>query len=221
MRTLFRTLTRLIVGTVLVALLLVGGTAFRVWQYARSSAETPTDVIVVMGAAQYNGVPSQWFAARLDQAAALYQAGQAPQIVTVGSNQPGDAYTEAGSGKRYLEQSGVPASAVTAVPVGNDTLESARAFGDVAREQHWKSATVVTDPWHSLRARMMIRDQGMDVQAAPTRHGPAVWTREVQVKSIIHETGGVLYYQATHRSNILSEVDVGHFIDTLSVALEG
>ena len=90
-----RAIRRVVLGTVLVALVLVGGTAFRVWQVARWDDKRPVDVVVVLGAAQYDGGPSPIFAARLRHAHALYEEGLAGQIVTVGGNRAGDAFTEA------------------------------------------------------------------------------------------------------------------------------
>src|SRR6185503_9706294 len=95
-----------------------GGTAFRVWQVARQADRQTADAVVVLGAAQYDGQPSSIFAARLKHAAALYDDKLAPRIVTTGGGRPGDAYTEAEAGRRYLIKLGVPPSAVIAVPVG-------------------------------------------------------------------------------------------------------
>ncbi|MET0199253.1 MAG: YdcF family protein, partial [Rhodococcus fascians] len=85
--TLGRWTTRLVVGVVLMGLVVVGGTAVRVWQVARIDDHTPAQAIVVLGAAQYSGTPSSVFEARLSQAAALYEEGVAPEIVTVGGKQ--------------------------------------------------------------------------------------------------------------------------------------
>lgn len=196
------TLRRLVGGTLLVALLLLGGTAARVWQFAKHQDTSHSDCIVVMGAAQYNGTPTRWFAARLDQAAAMYRDGVAPTIVTLGGKQEGDVYTEGEAGKKYLEDQGIPANAIVAVGQGADTLSSAQAFSEVARAQGWESTVVVTDPWHALRARTMLRDFGYTVHSAPTRHGPAI-SRSSEASGIIHETFGLLYYRLTHISNLL------------------
>ena len=59
---------RLVLGAVVVALFVVGGTAFRVWQVARQDDRQPADAVVVLGAAQYDGQPSSIFAARLKHA---------------------------------------------------------------------------------------------------------------------------------------------------------
>nr|WP_246442842.1 YdcF family protein [Rhodococcus triatomae] len=191
---------RLVVGAVLVAVALVGGTAVRVWQVARIDDRTPADAIVVLGAAQYSGVPSSVFEARLEQANKLYDAGVAPRIITVGGKQEGDLYTEAASGKNYLESLGVPSDAVVAVEEGSDTLRSVEAVSDEMRGLGIDSAVLVSDPWHSLRTRTMARDAGLSAWTSPTRQGPAVFTRESQFHGIARETGALLWYQLTHFS---------------------
>ncbi len=93
--TLARWCRRLIAGLLLAAVLVVGGTAVRVWQVARIDDWTTADAIVVLGAAQYSGTPSPVFEARLEQARKLYENGVSDTIVTVGGKQEGDLFTEA------------------------------------------------------------------------------------------------------------------------------
>jgi len=193
-------LGRVVVGAVVIAALIVGGTAFRVWQVARVDDRRPVDAVVVLGAAQYDGAPSAIFAARLRHAEALYERGLAPRIVTTGGGQEGDAFTESEAGRRYLLERGVPPRAVVAVGTGGDTLTSLRAVADRAQADGWESTLVVSDPWHSLRARTMARDSGLAAWTSPTRTGPVVQTRETQVRYIIRETGALLYYRLTHAS---------------------
>jgi uncharacterized SAM-binding protein YcdF (DUF218 family) len=188
---------RLVVGAVLIATFLICGTAFRVWYVARADDRRPVDAVVVLGAAQYDGEPSSVFAARLRHAEALYEDGLAPRIITVGGSRAGDAYTEAEAGRRYLIGRGVPADAVIAVGEGNDTLGSLRAVDARAQQDGWDSALVVSDPWHSLRARTMARDSGLQAWTSPTRSGPVVQTRETQARYIVRETAALLYYTIT------------------------
>lgn len=191
---------RLIAGAVLMGLVLVAGTAVRVWQVARIDDYTPANAIVVLGAAQYSGTPSSVFEARLYQAWRLYEAGVAPTVITVGGKQEGDLYTEAASGKQYLEDKGVPSENILAVETGSDTLRSIEAVATAMGERDMSSAVLVSDPWHSLRTRTMARDAGLEAWTAPTRTGPAVYTRESQFHGIARETGALLWYQLTHFS---------------------
>jgi uncharacterized SAM-binding protein YcdF (DUF218 family) len=200
---------RLVVGALVLALLVVGGTAFRVWQVARIDDRQPVDAVIVLGAAQYDGEPSSIFAYRLRHAEALYEQGLAPRIVTTGGNRAGDAYTEAEAGRRYLIERGVPAEAVVAVAEGSDTLGSLRAVAARAQQDGWTTALVVSDPWHSLRARTMARDSGLEAWTSPTRSGPVVQTRETQLRYIARETAALLYYQLTHASVDSGSTDQG------------
>ena len=204
-----RWLLRLVLGVVLVAALVVGGIGFRVWQVARVDDRSDADVVVVLGAAQYNGEPSDFLAARLDHGARLWRAGVAPVISTVGGGRPGDAYTEAEAGRRYLLSYGIPADAVVAVGAGSDTLSSVRALAERGEVAGWSSAVIVSDPGHSLRARTMARDTGLDVQVSPTRSGPVVQTRQIQARYIVRETAALVYYKLTRDSAESLGTDLG------------
>ncbi|WP_228122531.1 YdcF family protein [Saccharothrix syringae] len=189
-----RLVIRAVLGALVIGVLVVGGTAFRVWQVAREDDRTHADMAVVLGAAQYNGVPSDVLEARLQHARRLYQQGVVGYIATTGGRQPGDNYTEGEAGRIWLEAHDVPADRILEVGEGTDTLGSIRAVAAAAREKSLRTAVIVSDPWHSLRARTMAEDEGLDAWTSPTRSGPNVQTRETQLFYIRRETGGLLYY---------------------------
>lgn len=195
-----RLFSRLVGAVVGAVLLLVGSTGLAIWWTARQDARPSSDAIVVLGSAQYNGVPSSIFEARLEHALQLYEAGVAPVVVTVGGKAAGDAFTEAESGRDYLASAGMPADALLAVPEGVDTLESMRAVASAFTERGWSSAVLVTDPWHAMRAERMAEDAGMTATSSPTRQGPAVQTRDTQFRYIVRETAAYLLYRATGES---------------------
>jgi len=182
-------------------LLVLVGTASMVWWTARQDDRRPSDVIVVLGAAQFDGRPSSVFTARLVHARNLWRDDVAPRIVTVGGNQAGDRFTEASSGKRWLAQNGVPESRITAVETGGDTLSSLEAVNERMQRAGWSSAVIVTDPWHALRTGSMASGRGMDAVVSPTRRGPAVRTRGVELRYIMRETGAYLYWKVFDRSS--------------------
>ena len=103
---------RLVLAAALAALLVAGSTVVRVWQVARQDHRPVSDAIVVLGSAQYDGRPSAVLEARLQHALALYQQGVSARVVTVGGRRAGDRFTEAGTGRTWLVNHGVPATAV-------------------------------------------------------------------------------------------------------------
>jgi uncharacterized SAM-binding protein YcdF (DUF218 family) len=191
---------RVVLAAVLAGLILAGATALAIWWTARQDARPKSDAIVVLGSAQYNGVPSSIFAARLEHARALYQQGVAPVVVTVGGKKSGDNFTEAEAGRDYLAREGVPRADLLAVPEGVDTLQSMRDVAGVFRQHGWRSAVLVTDPWHVMRAERMADDSGIEASSSPTRQGPAVQTRTTQFRYIMRETAAYLLYRLTGRS---------------------
>jgi uncharacterized SAM-binding protein YcdF (DUF218 family) len=193
-------MSRVFGAAVLAFLLLVTSTALAIWWNARQDSRPSSDAIVVLGSAQYNGVPSSIFEARLEHAIALYEDGVAPMIVTVGGKATGDEFTEAEAGRDYLANAGVPSDALLAVPEGVDTLESMRVVSTAFDEHDWTSAVLVTDPWHAMRAERMAQDAGIEAESSPTRQGPAVETRATQFRYILRETAAYLLYRATGES---------------------
>jgi len=193
-------MSRVFGAVVLAFVLLVTSTALAIWWNARQDSRPESGAIVVLGSAQYNGVPSSIFEARLEHAIALYEDGVAPMIVTVGGKATGDEFTEAEAGRDYLANAGIPADSLLAVPEGVDTLESMRAVSTAFDEHGWTSAVLVTDPWHAMRAERMAEDAGIEADSSPTRQGPAVETRATQFRYILRETAAYLLYRATGES---------------------
>jgi uncharacterized SAM-binding protein YcdF (DUF218 family) len=188
---------RLVLGVLLIGALIFGGTGLRIWQVARVDDRSAADVVVVLGAAQYDGKPSKVLEARLRHAKTLYEDGVAGHIVTAGGRRAGDKYTEAEAGARWLTGQGVPRDRVIEVDEGADTLGTLRAVADSVRARGWHSAVIVSDPWHSQRARTMAADVGLDAWTSPTHSGPIVQTRRTQLRYILRETAALLYYRTT------------------------
>jgi uncharacterized SAM-binding protein YcdF (DUF218 family) len=169
--------------------------AAQVWWVGRSDDRTPVDVIVVMGASQYDGRPSPVLAWRLTHAKTLYQEGVAPQIITVGGKLPGDRFTEGQSGVQYLGSHGVPSSALIAVDTGRDTWRSMKAVDAVMKQHGWTSMVIVTDPWHSYRCRQMARSLGLTADTSPVHSGPIVQSRELEARYIARETAAYVWWR--------------------------
>jgi uncharacterized SAM-binding protein YcdF (DUF218 family) len=128
----------------------------------------------------------------------LYDEGVAIRVVTVGGGAPGDRFTEAEAGAKFLQDRGVEA---VAIGKGRDTLQSLKALKAEFQARGWHTAVLVTDPWHSLRSRRMATDLGIQAVTSPTRTGPAVRNRSTELRYVARETAAYLYYRVFHRSS--------------------
>jgi uncharacterized SAM-binding protein YcdF (DUF218 family) len=126
----------------------------------------------VLGAAQYNGRPSSVFRARLDHAADLYMRGIAPLVVVTGGKIPGDQFTEAGAGADYLHTRGVKDEAILRETTSRNSWESLRASARFLKARDVKRVVLVSDPFHSLRVRLIAEELGFDATTSPTQTSP-------------------------------------------------
>ena len=147
----------------------------QVWWVGRSDQATAVDAIVVLGVAQYDGRPSPQLQARLDHALTLLQEGAAPLVITTGGNQPGDRFTEAEASANYLINGlGIEYQAVEILQenTGSTTRESLIGVRDIMKARGLHSVLIVTDPYHSLRSRLIAQDLGLVAYVSPTRTSP-------------------------------------------------
>ena len=146
-------------------------TAVQVWLTARHSEPRPAQAAVVMGAAQYDGVPSPDLTGRLEEVDHVWRAGLVPLIVVTGSKEPGDLYTEAQASQRWLVHRGVPASAI--VEVGGD--DSWANLSDAAAALHARGDSrvlIVTDGFHEDRSLAIATDVGLRAWPVAAAHSP-------------------------------------------------
>ncbi|MDQ6612943.1 MAG: YdcF family protein, partial [Gemmatimonadota bacterium] len=101
--------------------------------WAERNATNTADVIVVLGAAQYDGRPSPVLRARLDHAVGLYKQGLAPRLLLTGGRREGDAVSEAVAGQRYSVRQGVPPNAIMLEGVSRTTLASIQGAARMLR----------------------------------------------------------------------------------------
>jgi uncharacterized SAM-binding protein YcdF (DUF218 family) len=124
-----------------------------------------------MGAAQYNGVPSPDLQSRLSEAKTLFDDGDATLIVVTGGKQPGDVYTEAEAGQRYLVSQGIPSHDILQAG-GDDSYEN---IADAAPELRAHGATTVlvaTDGFHEDRSMAIVSSFSLTPSATPAQDSP-------------------------------------------------
>ena len=167
----WRTLVVLL-ALVVSSVLYLGVTLFQVWNTGRSDHASPVDAIVVMGAAQYDGRPSPQLQARLDHVVELWNEGLAPLVIVTGGNRPGDRFTEAESSRRYLTEAGVPSGAIVGEDDGSSSWESLQNVAARADEWGVRSVLLVSDPFHSLRIRLMAEELGLTAYTSATDTSP-------------------------------------------------
>ena len=155
----------------------------------------PADVIIVLGAAEYDGRPSPVFRARLDHARDLYRQGLAPVVITTGGAASDPKFSEGGVGRDYLMRKGVPEAALIAETEASDTAQSALRVAAIMRAHDMRSCIAVSDAYHVFRIRKLLEHQGVQVFLAPRPDSrpKSVWQR---VGALLRESVSYLLWRA-------------------------
>lgn len=154
----------------LLAYLLV--TFAQVWWASRQNQAHPAQAVIVLGSAQYNGVPSADLRARLDHALSLWKSRLAPILVVTGGKEPGDRYTEASASADYLASKGVPQSDILREVSGRDSWQSLSAAADFLTARGIRRVILVSDPFHDERISLMAHELGLTPFVSPTQTSP-------------------------------------------------
>jgi uncharacterized SAM-binding protein YcdF (DUF218 family) len=191
-------LFRLFGAALLVALVFVVVAAlalgFLIKRQAGRDEARPSDAIVVLGAAQWDGRPSPVLQSRLDHAYDLYAAGFAPKMIVTGGVGIGDNYSEGEVARRYLLAKGVPAGAVLTENRGRDSFESMAGATALMQRNGWHSALLVSDPFHMYRLKRMAGDLGVQAVTSPTRTSPIRPGSDEERRYMVREVASVANY---------------------------
>jgi uncharacterized SAM-binding protein YcdF (DUF218 family) len=154
-------------GAILAAL--IAYVSVRIERQSTRDEARNADVILVLGAAEYRGRPSQVLRARLDHALELYQKKLAPLVLTTGGAGGDPVFTEGGVGRSYLIGRGVPPEAIIVETEGETTVESTAMAGEIMRRMGLRSVIVVSDGYHIYRVKRMLQFRGLAVYGSPRK----------------------------------------------------
>lgn len=144
----------------------------QVWHASRLNQVRPVQAIIVLGSAQYHGLPSPDLRARLDHTYALWAGRLAPTVVVTGGRQPGDPYTEASVSADYLAGRGMPQAAILREVQGRDSWQSLASASSFLKARHIERVLLVSDPFHDERISLMAGELGLTSYVSPTRASP-------------------------------------------------
>lgn len=153
----------------------------------------PSDVIIVLGAAEYRGRPSPVLQARLNHALLLYWRDLAPFIMTTGGAGGDPRYTEADVGRAYLIQHGVPSEDILADPEGSTTAQSLDGAAEIMQRMNLHSCVVVSDGYHIYRVKRLLQAHGIRVYGSPRPSGNASSRAQLEWIYLKQAAGFVLW----------------------------
>lgn len=175
-------------------------TAYRIVRFGSQVNGSSADVAIVLGAAAWGSKPSPVFKQRIAQAVSLYQLKRVRWIIFTGGTRAADFPSEAEVGMQFALKLGVPASSMLVDTQSHTTWENLFNARALMKSNALKSALLVSDPLHMLRACALAQTLNMNVEPAPTPSSRfrswGAWT-----KFLWRETWTYLAYSVTEQFN--------------------
>jgi uncharacterized SAM-binding protein YcdF (DUF218 family) len=123
---------------------------------------------IVLGAAAWHDKPSPVLRERLNHAITLYKTGKVKALVLTGGYGKGADFAESEVGLEYCVSQGVPRAVIRAELESLNTIDNLKEAKKIMKDEGWKEALLVSDPWHLKRARRMAADLDLVVYVSAT-----------------------------------------------------
>lgn len=170
--------------------------------------EPPDDLslMVVLGAqVRSGGVPSRTLASRARHAGGTYlsrfrgvltESGWIVVSGGLGENPPSEAEVMAG----ILVEEGVPEGRIIREAASHSTRQSARHVAVIAARLGAEEVSLVTDPFHCVRAAAAFRAEGLRAHPEPVTGSP-MWMEPGERRAqFLRELGAVIWYRVSEPS---------------------
>lgn len=185
----------------LLMIVIIGLTAFAIIFEGMSDNIKNSDVAIILGSkVKSNGLPSARLAARLNKGIQLYQQRFFQHIIVSGGIGK-EGYDEATVMKQYLVARGIPSSAILVDHNGYNTQRTAINSKAIMEKNHFRSALVITQYFHVLRAKLALKKAGI----SPVYHAHAAFFEWRDFYSLAREVLGFydyLFFRDFHQASL-------------------
>lgn len=153
----------------------------------------PSDVIIVLGAGlRRDGRPGDALWRRSLVAAQAYHQGYAPVVICTGGVSENQTRSEADGCREVLLREGVPEAAIVLEELSRSTEQNAINTKAIMAERGWRTAVLVTDSFHMLRAGWIFSGEGIEHTRYPVPRNRVrlQWT----AISLVHELAAIHWH---------------------------
>ncbi|MDX1617011.1 MAG: YdcF family protein [Candidatus Promineifilaceae bacterium] len=187
-------------ASIILALVIISGLLYIVGEailIVSESTPSKVDLITVLGSpAESDGTPSEVMKARVEKGVMLYQAGLSDKILFQGGAVANE-FVEAQVMAQYARSLGISSKDILLDRVSRDTLENVQQAISIMNKHGWKSAIVVSSPYHTRRVDELFRARTqVDVIVIAADHPPD-WPWHERIREIIHEYVVFAWYWLT------------------------
>ncbi len=151
------------------------------------------DVIIILGAAVWPSGPSPVLQARTEHGLNIYAQGLGDYFILsggLGLHPP----TEAEAMNQELLERNIEPNSIFLEKRSTSTMENLMYSKQIMSEQGFKTAVIVTDPFHIKRALLIAEDIGITAFGAPTKNSPLYTNEDLRTRYTIREVFAITWF---------------------------
>lgn len=170
---------RVFVSVIFLFMLYIIENIIGICAYSVRDESCEADVIIVLGAAAYDGGVSPVYRERLNHGIDLYRQGLAEKMIVTGGVAKGNQHSDAYAAREYVLSQGIPKEDILMEEESVITQENLENSKVLMEENGYERAIVVSDPLHMRRAMLLAEDAGIEAFSSPT---PTTMYRSLKTK---------------------------------------
>lgn len=170
-------------------LLLASYTVWQMWEinrFGHIDDGSSADCAIVLGAAAYHQKPSPVLKERINHAILLLKTNRVKAIILTGGYGENAEYAESEVARKYCLENGVLPHQVHIETSSQTTKENIIEAKKIMDDQGFKTALIVSDPWHLKRAHNIAKHYDVSAKVSATK--TSLYTSDkIQLKSLCKE----------------------------------
>lgn len=153
---------------ILCGIIYFGFLHFKIRENIVNGATSQADYLIILGARVKGNVPSLALQYRIDTAAKYLKENPRTIAIASGGQGPGEDITEAEAIKKGLIKQKIESERIILEDKSTNTVENIN-FSKKLIPKSSDIGILVTNDFHIYRAKMIARDQGLDIEGLPAR----------------------------------------------------
>ena len=160
--------TKFLTGIAVLTTCYIGINILEICSFSTIDQKCKADVVIILGAATYDGEVSPVYQERIDHGVTLYSEGYVEKLIVTGGVASGNDRSDAYAAKQYAVSQGVPEAEILTEDTSTITQENLEYSKMIMDENGYSTAIIVSDPLHMKRSMLLAKDAGIVAFSSPT-----------------------------------------------------
>ena len=160
--------TKFLIGIAASVICYISINVLEICSFSTIDQKCKADVVIVLGAATYDGEVSPVYQERINHGITLYNESYVEKLIVTGGVASGNKKSDAYVAKQYAISQGIPEADILTEDISTITQENLKNAKMIMDEYGYSTAIIVSDSLHMKRSMLLAKDVGIEAHSSPT-----------------------------------------------------